>query len=88
MAVPGPITPRSASPGAPGKYNLYIGGGFHGERLNKLYRENIGEAAILSALDDLLGQYALGRRPGEHFGDFVIRAGIVPEVTEGRHFND
>jgi len=73
---------------APGKYNLYLGGGFHGQRLNKLYRENIGEAAILSALDDLLGQYALGRLTGEHFGDFVIRAGIVPEVTEGRHFND
>src|SRR5690606_8513543 len=28
---------------APGKYNLYLGGGFHGERLGTLYRENIGE---------------------------------------------
>jgi sulfite reductase (NADPH) hemoprotein beta-component len=73
---------------APGKYNLYIGGGFHGQRLNKLYRENIGEAAILKELDDLFAQYALGRHPSEHFGDYVIRAGIVPEVIEGRHFND
>jgi sulfite reductase (NADPH) hemoprotein beta-component len=73
---------------APGKYNLYIGGGFHGERLNKLYRENIGEAAILEELDGLFGRFAKERNPGEHFGDFVIRAGIVPAVLEGRHFND
>ncbi len=73
---------------AVGKYNLYIGGGFHGQRLNKLYRENIGEAAILETLDGIFGRFAGERKPGEHFGDFVIRAGIVPEVTEGRHFND
>jgi sulfite reductase (NADPH) hemoprotein beta-component len=73
---------------APGKYNLYIGGGFHGERLNRLYRENIGEAAILATLDELLGHYAQGRQPGEHFGDYVIRAGIVKAVTEGRFFNE
>jgi len=73
---------------APGKYNLYIGGGFHGQRLNKLYRENIGEAAILKELNDLFSRYAGGRQPGEHFGDYVVRAGIVSEVIEGRHFND
>ena len=73
---------------APGKYNLYIGGGFHGERLNKLFLENIGEPAILKALDDLFVQFVLGRLPGEHFGDYVVRAGIVPAVAEGRHFND
>src|SRR5581483_8254688 len=28
---------------APGKYNLYFGGGFHGQRLNKMYLENAGE---------------------------------------------
>lgn len=27
---------------APGKYNMYLGGGFSGHRLNKLYKENIG----------------------------------------------
>ena len=60
---------------APGKYNLYLGGGFHGERLNRVYRENIGEAAILEILDESLGRYARERNPGEHFGDFVMRAG-------------
>ena len=73
---------------APGKYNLYLGGGFHGERLNSMVRENVGEAVILEVLDDTLGRYAREREPGEHFGDFTIRAGIVRAVTEGRIFND
>jgi sulfite reductase (NADPH) hemoprotein beta-component len=60
---------------APGKYNLYLGGGFHGERLNRIYRENIGEPAILEILSEALGRYARERTAGEHFGDFVMRAG-------------
>ena len=59
---------------APGKYNLYVGGGFHGERLNTLIRENIGEAAILDTLGDLLGRYARERETDERFGDFVMRS--------------
>ena len=35
---------------APGKYNMYLGGGYTGNRLNKLYKENIGEAEILESL--------------------------------------
>jgi sulfite reductase (NADPH) hemoprotein beta-component len=73
---------------APGKYNLYLGGGFHGQRLNKMYLENAGEAAILAALDGLLGHYAREREAGEPLGDFAIRAGYVAEVREGRRFND
>ena len=73
---------------APGKYNLYLGGGFHGERLNRMIRENVGEPVILEVLADAIGQFARERQPGEHFGDFTIRAGIVREVTEGRFFND
>jgi sulfite reductase (NADPH) hemoprotein beta-component len=73
---------------APGKYNLYLGGGFHGQRLNKMVRENVGEDVIMEVLDDTLARYAAERQPGERFGDFVIRAGFVAEVKEGRHFND
>ncbi len=73
---------------APGKYNLYLGGGFHGERLNRMVRENVGEPVILEVLADALGRYARERQPDEPFGDFTIRAGIVREVTEGRFFND
>jgi len=60
---------------APGKYNMYLGGGFHGERLNRLYRENIGEPQILEILGEALGRYARERMSGEHFGDFTLRAG-------------
>ena len=62
---------------APGKYNLYVGGGFHGERLNVMIRENIGEAAILEILGEQLGRYAKERNAGERFGDFVMRAGYA-----------
>jgi sulfite reductase (NADPH) hemoprotein beta-component len=73
---------------APGKYNLYLGGGFHGQRLNKMYLENAGEEAILGALDKVFSHFAKDRLPNERFGDFTIRAGYVTEVKEGRHFND
>lgn len=72
---------------APGKYNMYLGGGFAGERLNKLYKENIGETEILDSLKPLINQYAKERRDGEHFGDFVIRAGHIKEVRSGQDFH-
>jgi sulfite reductase (NADPH) hemoprotein beta-component len=59
---------------APGKYNLYLGGGFHGERLNSLYAENIGEDRILDILSEKLAVFAKDRQPGERFGDFIKRA--------------
>jgi sulfite reductase (NADPH) hemoprotein beta-component len=73
---------------APGKYNMYLGAGFAGDRLNKLYRENIGEEEILNTLKPIISQYALERKKGEHFGDFVIRAGYVKEVLSGQDFHD
>ncbi len=73
---------------APGKYNLYFGGGFFGQRLNKMYLENVGEEAILSAIGEVGAHYARDRKKGEHFGDFTIRAGYVKEVRAGREFND
>ncbi|MGO3273898.1 MAG: sulfite reductase, partial [Staphylococcus equorum] len=56
-------------------------------RLNKLFKENIAEAEILESLRPILIQYAKERTEGEHFGDFVIRAGIVDEVTDGQVFH-
>ncbi|MGO0062918.1 assimilatory sulfite reductase (NADPH) hemoprotein subunit [Brevibacillus fluminis] len=72
---------------AVGKYNMYLGGSFTGHRLNKLYRENIGEAEILAELRPILNRYAKEREEGEHFGDFVIRAGYVKEVKSGLDFH-
>ncbi|EIJ81763.1 sulfite reductase subunit beta [Bacillus methanolicus PB1] len=73
---------------APGKYNMYLGAAFDGSRLSKMYRENIGEEEILSELRVLLSRYAKERQEGEHFGDFVIRAGIVKATTDGTNFHD
>ncbi|MDQ0089130.1 sulfite reductase (NADPH) hemoprotein beta-component [Paenibacillus anaericanus] len=72
---------------APGKYNLYLGGGFAGNRLNKLYKENIGETEILQSLQPIIVQYAKDRRKGEHFGDFTIRTGYIQEVRSGLDFH-
>ncbi|MFS4464618.1 assimilatory sulfite reductase (NADPH) hemoprotein subunit [Staphylococcus haemolyticus] len=72
---------------APGKYNMYLGGGFKGERLNKLYKENIGEQEILESLRPILMDYGKERLEGEHFGDFVIRSGVVPKVHGGQDFH-
>ncbi|MGC4379214.1 assimilatory sulfite reductase (NADPH) hemoprotein subunit [Fictibacillus sp. Mic-4] len=73
---------------APGKYNMYLGAAFDGSRLSKMYRENIGEEEILKELRMLLSRYAKEREKGEHFGDFVIRAGIVKATTDGTNFHD
>ncbi len=60
-----------------GRYDLRIGSDQEGERMNALYKENIDEAEILSSLDELLARFAKERNDGEHFGDFVVRNGIV-----------
>lgn len=72
---------------APGKYNLYLGAGFSGNRLNKLYKEMVDEDGILTTLNSLFEDFAANRNKGEHFGDFVIRAGYVSAVTEGKLFH-
>ena len=64
----------------PGKYNLYLGGNTAGTRIPKLYLDNVAEADILAALDTLIGRWSLERQPGECFGDFVIRVGVVAKV--------
>src|SRR5690606_25215425 len=62
---------------APGRYNLMLGADFEGRRLNRLHRENIDEAAILAELDAVFARFAAEREPEEHFGDFVVRIGLV-----------
>ena len=73
---------------APGKYNVYLGAGFYGQRLNKMYRENIGEKQILDELSEMIHHYAKDRMEGEPFGDFVIRAGYINEVRAGKEFHN
>lgn len=71
-----------------GAYNMYLGGGYHGQRLNKLYRSSIKEDEILAIMKPLLKRYALERKEGERFGDFCIRAGVIKATTDGRDFHD
>ncbi|KAJ9215636.1 hypothetical protein DTO166G4_2742 [Paecilomyces variotii] len=76
-----------------GAYNMYLGGGYHGQRLNKLYRASIKEDEILDIMKDLFKRYSLERKtaPGqepERFGDWCIRAGIIKETTEGKNFHE
>ena len=71
-----------------GAYNMYLGGGYHGQRLNKLYRASIKEDEILEIMKPMLKRYALEREEGEHFGDWTIRAGIIKATTEGRDFHE
>ncbi|MFJ8267726.1 assimilatory sulfite reductase (NADPH) hemoprotein subunit [Peribacillus asahii] len=73
---------------APGKYNMYLGAAFDGSRLSKMHRENIGEEEILNELRVLLPRYAKERQEGEHFGDFVVRAGIIKATTDGTNFHE
>jgi len=62
---------------APGTYNLMLGGGYHGERLNKLYRfdnqvnsraynarASVNEDEILEILRPMFKRYALERHDG------------------------
>ncbi len=71
-----------------GAYNMYLGGGYHGQRLSKLYRSSIAEEEILDILKPLLKRYALERQDGERFGDFTIRIGIIKPTTEGKTFHE
>lgn len=72
-----------------GRYNLYLGGDRSGERIPRMYRENITEDEILSLIDQTTGRWAKERHAGESYGDFVIRAGIVkPVINSAQDFYD
>lgn len=71
----------------PQRYNLYLGGGHAGQRLSKLYRQDLDAAKIRETLDPILEHYARERREGERFGDFVVRTGYVHETRQGSDFH-
>ncbi|MGB0416499.1 MAG: NADPH-dependent assimilatory sulfite reductase hemoprotein subunit [Coraliomargarita sp.] len=71
----------------PGKYNLYLGAGFEGQRLNKLYRTSVTHDEIIEAVKPILFDYAKERNDGERFGDFTIRKGYVKATPAGNQFH-
>ena len=62
---------------APGRYTLRLGADAIGSRLNVIYRDNIDENAIATALDELIARYAAERHKDERFGDFLWRVGVL-----------
>lgn len=72
---------------SPGCYNVYLGGGFAGQRLSKLYRENFPGNEIKELLTPIIRKYAKERTDGERFGDFCIRAGYVAATEQGKDFH-
>ncbi|KAG2194515.1 hypothetical protein INT47_005788 [Mucor saturninus] len=73
---------------APETYNMYLGGSPKGERLNKLYLENLKEKDILNVMRPMIKRYALERSDSEPFGDWVIKAGYVKRTVTGKDFHD
>jgi sulfite reductase (NADPH) hemoprotein beta-component len=71
----------------PASYNVYLGGGFAGQRLSKLYRENVPATEIKPLLAPILTHYAKERLEGERFGDFCIRQKYVAATIQGSDFH-
>jgi sulfite reductase (NADPH) hemoprotein beta-component len=72
---------------APGKYNLYLGAAFDGSRLARLYKEAVKSDDIVSTLRPFLTRYRDEREPGERFGDFCLRVGIVEAYEAGTNYH-
>ncbi|KAJ7208158.1 sulfite reductase subunit beta [Mycena haematopus] len=71
---------------APGTYSMLLGGGYYGQRMNKIYRETVTEREILAILKPMIKRYALERHDGERFGDFTIRVGYISPTTSGKEW--
>jgi len=71
----------------PGRYNMYLGAGFAGDRLGSLFLENANEDQIVAGLGELFRRHAAERRPGERFGDFLVRVGVVRAGQDSRDFH-
>jgi sulfite reductase (NADPH) hemoprotein beta-component len=56
-----------------GHYNMYLAADHEGTRLNRIYKENLSETAILDELDLLFRLYKKEKANGERFGDFALR---------------
>ena len=72
---------------SPGRYNLYLGASFVGDRLSSLHGENMNEEAILKTLLPLFDAYAKGRQKNEKFGDYLVRSGTVKAPVEASDFH-
>ncbi len=58
-------------------YTIYLGGSSLGNRLGELYLDNVKREEIVLSLEPVFAAYQRERQPGESFGDFCHRMGIV-----------
>jgi sulfite reductase (NADPH) hemoprotein beta-component len=63
---------------APNKYALYLGAGYTGMRLNRLFLPSTTIDNAVEMLRPIIKRYSLERQSGEGFGDFCNRA-ILPQ---------
>lgn len=67
---------------------MLLGGGYYGQRLNKIYKESVNEEEIVETLTPMIKAYAKQRMEGERFGDFTVRMGWVKPTTSGKAWYD
>ena len=73
---------------APGTYNMYLGASHAGDRLSKLFKENLNEEQILAYLNPMFADFAKTKKNGEKFGDWCIRTGLVKATVRGSDFHE
>ena len=66
---------------APGKYALYLGASYIGDRLNRLVSPSTTLDGAVELLTPIIKRYALERTEGESFGDFCQRAILPADAT-------
>lgn len=71
-----------------GVYNMYLGGGYYGQRFNKFFWLSIKEDEIFDIMKLLLKRYFFERQEGERFGDFCVRSGVIVVIMDGQNFYD
>lgn len=73
---------------APETYLMLLGGNKRGTRINKVYAESVTLPEAIQMLEPILARFAKEKGPGEDFGDWMIRAGVIAETHKGKDFWD
>lgn len=67
---------------SPGSYTVFLGGNVVGDRLATLYKDYVPLDQIVDELRPIFERFKAERSPGEGFGDYCDRAGVVTSVSK------